>query len=76
MPLVNTNRISAQERKEKQNSLYTWLSYKELNGVNDNAPSWNFCKYLINEKGELINFYTSSVKPQDQKILNFINDEK
>ncbi len=64
------------KKGKNQNPLYTWLSYKELNGVNDNAPNWNFCKYLINEQGKLVNFYTSSIKPQDQKILDFINNEK
>jgi glutathione peroxidase len=33
--------------------LYKWLSDKNLNGWNDKEPTWNFCKYFINEKGEL-----------------------
>lgn len=54
--------------------LYKWLSTKELNGWNDKAPSWNFCKYLINEKGELVAFYPSAVKPMSDKILEKILD--
>jgi len=46
-----------------QNLLYKWLSDKDKNGWNDVPPSWNFCKYVINEKGELLNFYSSSVNP-------------
>ena len=42
---------------------------------NDEAPSWNFCKYLINEEGNLINFLTSSVKPLDKEIISFIENE-
>lgn len=49
--------------------LYQWLSQKEMNGVNDKAPNWNFCKYLVNEKGELVKFYSSSVKPMSAEIL-------
>lgn len=45
--------------------LYKWLTTKSLNGWNDQEPSWNFCKYVINEKGVLTNFFASSVKPND-----------
>jgi len=54
---------------EDQNALYHWLSHKEENGWNDTAPKWNFCKYLINEKGELINFFSSSVSPMSDEII-------
>tara|TARA_B100000029_G_scaffold193768_1_gene191872 strand:+ start:1495 stop:2070 length:576 start_codon:yes stop_codon:yes gene_type:complete len=63
------------KKKKHQNSIYTWLSNKALNGWNDKAPSWNFCKYLIDEKGNLIYFYPSSIKPLSKEILDFINNE-
>ena len=53
---------------EKAHPIYKWL--KE--GANDQKPTWNFCKYLVNEKGEVEAFYPSKVKPMDEKILNFI----
>jgi len=62
------------KKNKKQNSIYTWLSHKELNGWNDKAPSWNFCKYLINERGELIEYHSSSIKPLSEEIVNFINE--
>jgi len=52
--------------------LYKWLTDPKLNGWNSDAPGWNFCKYLINEKGELTNFYGSGVKPMSTEILNAI----
>jgi glutathione peroxidase len=52
--------------------LYRWLSDKDLNGWNDKEPSWNFCKYFINEKGELVKFFPSSVKPTDEEILKLV----
>jgi glutathione peroxidase len=52
--------------------LYRWLSDKDLNGWNDKEPSWNFCKYFINEKGELLKFFPSSVKPTDEEILKLV----
>jgi glutathione peroxidase len=65
---------SVVKKNKKQNPIYTWLSHKELNGWNDVAPSWNFCKYLINENGELVNFHTSKTKPLSDKIIKFINE--
>lgn len=53
---------------ENQAPLYKWLSDKSMNGVNDKAPSWNFCKYVINEKGELTHFFPSKVKPTDEEF--------
>jgi glutathione peroxidase len=41
-----------------QHPLYKWL--KEQSGK---VPNWNFCKYLLSEKGEVIGFYPSSVNP-------------
>lgn len=32
--------------------LYRWLSDKSQNGWNDQEPTWNFCKYYIDENGE------------------------
>ncbi|MEZ4962099.1 MAG: glutathione peroxidase [Saprospiraceae bacterium] len=48
-----------------QAPLYHWLTHKDENGWNDQEPSWNFCKYVVNEKGELTNFFASGVKPED-----------
>jgi glutathione peroxidase len=52
-----------------QHPIYRWLSDKTLNGWNDKEPSWNFCKYVINEKGELTHFFPSGVKPDDAAFL-------
>jgi glutathione peroxidase len=52
--------------------LYRWLSDSKLNGWNSQEPTWNFCKYLIDEKGELLKFYPSSVTPLDEEILSAI----
>lgn len=49
--------------------LYKWLSSKELNGWNEAQPDWNFAKYLINEKGELIKFFPASTNPMSDEII-------
>lgn len=52
--------------------VYKWLSNKSENGVDDAAPRWNFHKYLIDEAGRWIASYPSSVKPMDERIINWI----
>ena len=61
------------KKGSKQNSLYVWLSNKSLNGWNDAAPSWNFYKYLINDKGNLIGFFPSRVQPMDDEIVQHLS---
>lgn len=53
---------------ESQHPLYQWLSKKSLNGWNDKAPGWNFCKYVIDENGKLTHFFASGVKPTDPEF--------
>ena len=57
---------------EDMHPIYQWLSQKNKNGWNDEAPNWNFCKYLINEQGELEKFYGSSIDPMSDEILEAI----
>ena len=52
--------------------LYKWLFTKELNGWNSQEPKWNFNKYLIDENGQLIKYFASSVKPMSEEILKSI----
>ena len=52
--------------------VYDWLTDKELNGWNSTKPSWNFCKYLISEEGELLKFYRSGVKPMSSELTTDI----
>jgi glutathione peroxidase len=54
------------------NSVYQFLTQKSKNGLKDSEVKWNFQKYLINEKGELVDFYLSAVKPKDDKIVNWV----
>ncbi len=51
-----------------QHPLYKWLSTKALNGWNDKAPTWNFCKYVVSEQGQLTHFFASAVTPADDEF--------
>lgn len=54
----------------EKNRVYQWLSDKSKNGWSSTEPSWNFGKYLIDEKGRLIGFFPSKVKPMDNEIIS------
>ncbi len=57
---------------EDVNPLYKWLSTKEDNKVCGDAPTWNFCKYLISEKGEIIKFFNSKVDPLSNEVTSLL----
>jgi glutathione peroxidase len=54
---------------DSKSDVYKWLTDKNQNGWNTEEPKWNFCKYLINENGDLIKFFSSSVGPLDKEII-------
>lgn len=56
-----------------QHSLYKWLCNKSQNGALDATVGWNFNKFLINENGNLVGYFPSSVKPMDAELLEAIN---
>jgi len=37
------------------------------------APTWNFCKYLIDKNGHVIQEFPSKVTPQDKELTDAIN---
>lgn len=54
--------------------LYQWLTQKSKNGVLDSEVGWNFQKYLIDEKGNLVKMVEPKVKPNDDQILSWITN--
>jgi glutathione peroxidase len=49
--------------------IYQWLTSKAKNGVLDASIKWNFNKFLLNEKGEVIAKFDSGTKPMDEDIV-------
>ena len=56
----------------KQHPLYKWLTSKDLNGKKSSSVKWNFQKYLIDDKGHLIDYYFSITKPMSPKITKHL----
>lgn len=50
-----------------QHPLYQWLTAKA-----GKRPTWNFCKYLIDQDGRVADFYGPKVSPLDEAIINQI----
>jgi glutathione peroxidase len=48
--------------------LYQFLSNKKQNGHVNIAPRWNFQKYLVNRKGEVVNYYFPFTKPTSRRV--------
>ena len=57
-----------------QNEVFTWLSDHEKNGWNDQPPSWNFSKYLINEEGILTHYFDPAISPLSKEVLHALKD--
>lgn len=54
------------------NPLYKWLTSKLLNGVVDAEVQWNFQKFMIDEKGKVVDFASPKEKPDTEKIIQWI----
>jgi glutathione peroxidase len=59
-------------KNDEQQEVYKWLSDKNLNGWNNQAPQWNFNKYLVGEDGVLLNYFPATIEPLDTRIINAI----
>lgn len=57
---------------DTQHDVFRWLTKKELNGWNDRDPNWNFCKYLVDENGNLKSFFSHKTDPLNPKIISEI----
>ena len=52
--------------------IYQFLTQKDKNGVQDSEVEWNFQKYLLNEKGELVKVVSPRTLPTDKEIVDWI----
>ena len=52
----------------EQQSVYEWLSSANANGWCNQAPVWNFCKYVVSEDGVLQAYFPQTVSPLDEAV--------
>ena len=70
----------AKVRGDDAAPLFKFLADKKLNGHINSVPRWNFHKYLINDKGEVVDYFYSFTKPNSakvkKKIRKLLNSKK
>ena len=52
--------------------VYQFLTKQSKNGLQDSEVEWNFQKYLLNEKGELVKVISPRTLPTDAEIINWL----
>lgn len=60
---------------EQKAPLYKFLTGKETNAKHAGEIKWNFEKFLINRKGEVVGRFESKVKPTDAAFLEILQKE-
>jgi glutathione peroxidase len=68
-PMMSKISVKGKDMSE----VYQFLTQKSKNGLQDSEVEWNFQKYLINEKGELVKVLSPRVLPTDAEIVDWIN---
>jgi len=56
-----------------QNKIFEWLTDSTKNGWNNQQPSWNFCKFIVDEQGRLTNFFGSTIEPLGEEVKAALN---
>lgn len=57
---------------ENKAPIYKWLTEKSVNGKLDAEVQWNFQKFMIDEKGNLVDFVAPRESPLSTKITEWI----
>jgi glutathione peroxidase len=55
-----------------QHPVYRWLTHIAQNGWNDQAPVWNFSKYLVDETGHLTHYFGPAVSPLSDTVTQHL----
>ena len=55
-----------------QHPLYSWLTDKDQNGVEDAKVKWNFQKFLIDENGNYVKSLAPGTSPLDSEVTSWL----
>ncbi len=64
---------SSVKKNAYQNKIFDWLTNSSKNGWNNQPPSWNFCKYIVDEHGRLTNYFGSTIEPLGKEISDALD---
>jgi glutathione peroxidase len=65
-----TEKVSV--KGEDIHPLFRWLTQKSENGVMDAEIKWNFTKFLLDEKGQLLKMFPSKTNPMSEEITSML----
>lgn len=65
-PLFEKNSVTGSSAQP----LFSWLTEKNKNGWNAYPPAWNFTKFLLNERGQLVAYFGPNVEPEDRELVD------
>lgn len=60
---------------DDMHNVYQFLTQKTKNGLEDSEIAWNFQKYLLNEKGELVQVLNPKILPTDASVTSWIEEK-
>lgn len=58
----------------QQHPVFKWLSDESENGWCNQAPNWNFTKYLIDENGVLMYRFGKEISPLDEEFIKALKN--
>jgi glutathione peroxidase len=67
-PMMSKVNVNGKEQAD----IFKWLTTKSLNGISSSNVAWNFNKFLIDEKGNLVEHLASTTEPLSDKVINWI----
>ncbi len=56
-------------KNQEQNEVFQWLSNSNKNGWCNQQPVWNFSKYIIDEHGTLMDFFSNTISPLNKNVI-------
>jgi glutathione peroxidase len=62
-------------KKAGQNKIFDWLTDESKNGWNNQQPTWNFAKYLIDENGNLRYYFEPTLSPLSSQVISAIEEK-
>ncbi len=60
-------------KRPECNEIFRWLTSSNYNGWNNEAPSWNFNKYLIDKEGRLICIFSQFTDPLHSTLIEHLS---
>ncbi len=62
----------SQVKGEERNPLFSWLYNSVKEGKKGVEPQWNFWKFVVDENGVVVGYFTHLVNPLDKSILDLL----